>query len=112
MAKQTNDYKFFAPRIFIRKTGLLKRSLKGKYFVQLEGFQVDKSENQSGEVMSQRFYCNNEKEVIDAVNDIQEHTTNDEATVINLVEEFNCYNDTHLDLTNEEILSECSSSAM
>ncbi len=109
--KSSNEIKFYAPRIFIRYTGFLKRPFKGKYFVQLEGFQVDESK-MNGEVMSQRFYCNNEKEVVDAVNAIQDNVANNQAIVINLVKEFNCYNDTHVDLSSEEILSECSSSAM
>lgn len=108
----SNQVKIYAPRIFIRHTNPLRRLFKNKYFVQLEGFQVDDERGTKGEVLSQRFYCKNEREVIDAVNQIQKNVCNSEATVINLVEEFNCYNDTHLDLTNEEILSECSSSAM
>lgn len=112
MSNNQDDVKIYAPRIFIRYTNPVLRVVKKKYFVQLEGFQVDEPNNSNGEVLSQRFYCSDEKGCIDAVNALQENVTNDEAVVINLVKEFNCYNDTHLDLTNEEILSECSSSAM
>lgn len=106
--------KIYAPRIFIRNTSLALRLMKKRYFVQLEGFQVDdtKPKRNTGEILSQRFYCANEKQVIEAVNQLQKIVTNNEAVVINLVKEFNCYEDTHLDLTDDEILSECSSSAM